>query len=254
MSHQNVEALTEALLDQAKRDRQRLIHEAEVRAQRTIAQAEGDALAQRAHITEHAEEVAADLLREARGASRLEAQATKVRKREALLDEVFSRAAEKLAEFDQQVDYGEVVIGLVLDAVRATGLARQSGAVRATGLARQSGAVRQTGLDRHTPDQPLDRAGGSRVGETKSMVILADEVARRVLDEATLQRLEAEAGIEMTLGEVLDQRAGQPRRLGVVVQSSDGHLRYDNTLQTRLTRMRGGLRASTFRVLMGESE
>jgi V/A-type H+/Na+-transporting ATPase subunit E len=230
MSHQNVEALTEALLDQAKRDRQRVIHEAEVRAQRVIAQAEGDALAQRAHITEHAEEVAADLLREARGASRLEAQATKVRKREALLDEVFSRAAEKLAEFDQHADYGEVAIALVLDAVRATGLVR------------------------HTPDRPLDRAGGPRMADTKSMVILADEVARRVLGEATLQRLEEEAGIEMTLGEPLEQRAGQPRRLGVAVQSNDGHLRYDNTLEARLARMRGALRASTFRVLMGESQ
>jgi vacuolar-type H+-ATPase subunit E/Vma4 len=46
---------------------------------------------------------------------------------------------------------------------------------------------------------------------------------------------------------------GLPRPVGVIVQSGDGRLRYDNTLQARLNRMRGTLRAPAFRVLMGES-
>ena len=231
MSYESVDALTEALLDQAKRDRQRLIHEAEVRAQRIIAQAEGDALAQRAHIAEHAEEVAADLLREVKGGSRLEAQAAKVRKREALLDEVFRRAAEQLAEFDQRADYDEVVLSLVVNAVRSLGLARSTRTA-----------------------QPLERKGGPDRAETRALVIFADETARHVLDEAALQRLEEELGIVMSLGEPLSRAPGQPPRLGVVVQTSDGHLRYDNTLDARLARMRGALRAATFRVLMGESQ
>jgi vacuolar-type H+-ATPase subunit E/Vma4 len=237
MSYESVEALTEALLNQAQRDRQRLIHEAEMTAQRIIAQAEGDALAQRAHITEHAKGIAADLEREAKGSARLEAQAIKVRKREALLEEVFSRAAEQLAEFDRRADYDQIVVSLVLDA------------------ARWFVSVRPDPADR----QPSRDAGLSE-SEAKSLVILADETARQVLDEETLRRLGEEVGVRMTLArdarlyDALPEETGQQRPLGVIVQSADGHLRYDNTLYARLTRMRGALRASAFRVLMGEPQ
>jgi vacuolar-type H+-ATPase subunit E/Vma4 len=224
MSYGNVEALTEAILAQAQRDRQRIIHEAEGQAQRIIAEAEGEAFSQRAHITEHAEVMAADLEREARGSARMESQAIKVRKREALLDEMFSRAAEQLAEFDRRPDYAEVVEGLVIDAVLQTGLA-----------------------------QPPDPQTAEYRGEQVSLVILADEAAQRILDEATLRRLGEEVGCELALAhEPLPQEPGGPRPLGVEVRSGNGHLRYDNTLQVRLGRMRGALRASTFRILMGE--
>ena len=215
MSYGSAEALREAILEQAARDRQRLIHEAESQAQRVITQAEMAASTQRAHITEHAALMAAELEREAKGSARLEAQAIRVRKREELLDAVFRRAGDDLAEFDKREDYQDVVVSLVLDAARQLG---------------QHG------------------------GEEKPLIILADEVARRALDAATLRRLEEETGREVSLGDPLPQGSGTHRQLGVVVQSEDGHLRYDNTLQARLLRMRGTLRASAFRMLMGETK
>jgi V/A-type H+/Na+-transporting ATPase subunit E len=214
MMYGNADALREAILDQAERDRQRLIHEAESQAQRIITQAQMAVSSQRAHITENAALIAADLQRETKGSARLEAQAIKVRKREALLEEVFSRAAERLAELDQHENYGEVVANLVLDGARQLG---------------QHG------------------------DETSPIVILVDDVARRLLDAAVLERLEKEAGRKISLGGPLPRDAGSLRPVGVIVQSEDGRLRYDNTLQARLNRMRGTLRASAFRVLMGES-
>jgi vacuolar-type H+-ATPase subunit E/Vma4 len=40
---------------------------------------------------------------------------------------------------------------------------------------------------------------------------------------------------------------------GVVVSASGGKLHYDNTLETRLSRLQGALRSAVYKVLMGES-
>ena len=40
--------------------------------------------------------------------------------------------------------------------------------------------------------------------------------------------------------------------MGVVVDASDGHLHFDNTLETRLERQKNSLRSAVYQVLMGE--
>jgi vacuolar-type H+-ATPase subunit E/Vma4 len=39
---------------------------------------------------------------------------------------------------------------------------------------------------------------------------------------------------------------------GLVVSSSEGRLRYDNTLETRLSRLQNALRSAVYHVLTGE--
>jgi len=39
---------------------------------------------------------------------------------------------------------------------------------------------------------------------------------------------------------------------GVVIDAADGRLHYDNTLETRLQRLQSTLRASVYKMLMGE--
>ena len=39
---------------------------------------------------------------------------------------------------------------------------------------------------------------------------------------------------------------------GIVVDAAGGKLHYDNTLETRLSRLQGTLRSSVYKVLMGE--
>ncbi|MCJ7549640.1 MAG: hypothetical protein MUQ30_08155, partial [Anaerolineae bacterium] len=70
-------------------------------------------------------------------------------------------------------------------------------------------------------------------------------VTRDCLDDKILGQLCREFDIELTLGGLLDEGTG------LVVQSQDGRLFYDNTFRARLTRMRSSLRASVFQILRG---
>jgi vacuolar-type H+-ATPase subunit E/Vma4 len=39
---------------------------------------------------------------------------------------------------------------------------------------------------------------------------------------------------------------------GIILDAADGKLHYDNTLETRLERLEGNLRAAVYKVLIGE--
>jgi vacuolar-type H+-ATPase subunit E/Vma4 len=78
-----------------------------------------------------------------------------------------------------------------------------------------------------------------------SLVVLADPVTRETLTSTVLARLGEELSCELSLGDPL--REG----VGVIVQSADGHVSYDNTLQQRLARQRSALRAEVFAILSG---
>ena len=81
----------------------------------------------------------------------------------------------------------------------------------------------------------------------RNLVIAADPRSRRYLDEQLLGQLSDATGCNLSLGDDLE-----PPTLGVVVMVPDGRIRYDNTLQTRLSRMRDALRPAVYRILMGE--
>ncbi|MCJ7550477.1 MAG: V-type ATP synthase subunit E family protein [Anaerolineae bacterium] len=91
----------------------------------------------------------------------------------------------------------------------------------------------------------LIRDAVAHMGNVNTMVVLADPVTRECLDDKILGQLCREFDIELTLGGPLDEGTG------LVVQSQDGHLFYDNTFQARLTRMRSSLRALVFQILRG---
>jgi vacuolar-type H+-ATPase subunit E/Vma4 len=76
--------------------------------------------------------------------------------------------------------------------------------------------------------------------------IQADEVTRKILSNGTLEQLSKELNAELKMGDVLEEGSG------VVVDASDGHLHFDNTLETRLSRLQSSLRSAVYHVLMGE--
>jgi V/A-type H+/Na+-transporting ATPase subunit E len=76
--------------------------------------------------------------------------------------------------------------------------------------------------------------------------IQADESTQKTLKNV-LGEVSKELNGEFTLGETLDEGTG------VVVIAADGKLRYDNTLETRLSRLQSTLRSSVYKVLMGEN-
>jgi V-type H+-transporting ATPase subunit E len=73
--------------------------------------------------------------------------------------------------------------------------------------------------------------------------IRADESTQKVLK---LDEISKELNGKLSLGSKLDEGTG------VVVSASGGKLNYDNTLETRLSRLQGTLRSSVYKVLMGD--
>lgn len=82
---------------------------------------------------------------------------------------------------------------------------------------------------------------------TTELLVLADAGTRKVLDDALLADLEKELGVQLRFGGLLAQGTG------IIVQTTDGHRRYDNTLETRLARMHDTLRAPVYHLLRGET-
>ena len=77
-------------------------------------------------------------------------------------------------------------------------------------------------------------------------VVRAGEATQRIIDEEALSELGKELGVRLHAGKPLSQTTG------VVIETPDGHRLYDNTLETRLARMRDALRAPVYHILAGE--
>lgn len=82
--------------------------------------------------------------------------------------------------------------------------------------------------------------------ESDEMIVKADSVTAQYLDEASLESLGHDLGIRLMMGEPLADGTG------IVLETPDGHRRFDNSLETRLDRMHDRLRAPVFHILMGE--
>jgi vacuolar-type H+-ATPase subunit E/Vma4 len=85
-----------------------------------------------------------------------------------------------------------------------------------------------------------------QLGASKIQV-RTDEPTQKVLANLGLEQLSKELGAEIILGKPLSQG------LGVITETIDGHLQYDNTLETRLDRLQNGLRSPAYRILIGEA-
>ena len=80
----------------------------------------------------------------------------------------------------------------------------------------------------------------------KKAEIRADKRTQELLEKQVLNEISGELKGEFTIGETLEEGTG------IVVNAADGKLHYDNTLETRLERLQGTLRASVHKVLTGE--
>jgi V/A-type H+-transporting ATPase subunit E len=76
--------------------------------------------------------------------------------------------------------------------------------------------------------------------------ISADESTQKALKNGVLDESAKELKGEFTLGAALKEGTG------IVVNAANGKLHYDNTFETRLSRLQNTLRAAVYKVLMGE--
>jgi V/A-type H+-transporting ATPase subunit E len=82
--------------------------------------------------------------------------------------------------------------------------------------------------------------------KVKKAEIRADEITQKALKKGALDELSKELGGEFKIEDALEEGNG------VIVNAADGKLQYDNTLETRLSRLQGALRSSVYQILIGE--
>ncbi len=92
----------------------------------------------------------------------------------------------------------------------------------------------------------LIREGLDQLNANKVQVH-ADKVTEKVLTPKLLEELSRECHTQLSVGKTLEQGTG------VVLDAEGGHLTFDNTFETRLSRMQSRLRPAAFQILMGES-
>jgi len=95
--------------------------------------------------------------------------------------------------------------------------------------------------------EQLVREGITRLNAPE-IEILADATTRKLLTESVVEKIAQDMHVRLTLGQPLDHG------VGIVLQTPKGHLQFDNTLETRLARLRSTLRAAVHGILTGESK
>jgi V/A-type H+-transporting ATPase subunit E len=83
--------------------------------------------------------------------------------------------------------------------------------------------------------------------EVNEVRILADKRTMSAYSKKFLDDLSQEMNVKISEGDPLEQG------VGVIVETVDKHMQYDNTLETRLRRMQNNLRSPVNHLLMGES-
>mgnify|MGYP003575106060 CR=1 FL=1 len=76
--------------------------------------------------------------------------------------------------------------------------------------------------------------------------VRADKTTLAILEKGVLRELSKELNGQFTSAGTLEEGTG------IIVDAADGKLNYDNTLETRLQRLESTLRASVYKILIGE--
>jgi vacuolar-type H+-ATPase subunit E/Vma4 len=76
--------------------------------------------------------------------------------------------------------------------------------------------------------------------------VQADQPTMKCLTSQVLEQVSKDTNTQITLGEPLQ------KGIGITVETADGHLHYDNTLENRLSRLQNSLRSPVYRLLIGE--
>lgn len=79
-----------------------------------------------------------------------------------------------------------------------------------------------------------------------NILVRADAETQKVLTPHVLADLASELGVYMRPGEPLSEGTG------IILETPDGHCRYDNRLETRLARIQSALRTPVYHILAGE--
>jgi V/A-type H+/Na+-transporting ATPase subunit E len=198
----NIEALSRAMVNEAKAEAEQVLAEAQTKADAIRASTQEQAAKERKEILERARQEAERLRSQVIATTQMKARTSELEHREKLLDSVFEVSQSQLRSIQQWTDYGTIALRLLKEALVQL--------------------------------------------KAKKAVVRADALTLSYYSEKALAEISSELGIELTLGEKLGSGTG------VTVETPDGHLQFDNTLETRLSRLQNNLRSPVYRLLIGE--
>lgn len=201
---ENIEALSRAMLSEAKAEAELIKTDAQAKADAIRQKAQAQAAGERSEILDRARQEAERLRGQVVATTQMKARTLELDHREKLLQSVFTSALQELHAVEQWSNYQEIALSLVREA--------------------------------------LLQLNSSKVK------IRADEYTQKFLTDQVLEDLSKELKMTVSFGKPLDLR-----RTGVIVETDDGHLQFDNTLETRLTRLQNTLRSPVYRILIGET-
>lgn len=199
---ENIEALSRAILKDARAEAEELQEEARAKAETIRQRAQVEAESERKTILERAQQDAERLRSQAVATAQLKARTLQLEHREKLLDKVFETVRERLSSIQKRADYDKLAAQFLREAIAQL--------------------------------------------NASSAEVRADEATERFLKSSTADKVAKELNARITFGKSLESG------IGLVVSASDGHLTYDNTLETRLSRLQNSLRSAVYQVLMGE--
>ena len=105
--------------------------------------------------------------------------------------------------------------------------------------------------DYDTIVQHLIREAATHLGE-EAFIVDADAKTRTLIDEAYLQRLAEDLHVHLELAPYQtnpDTGRTSFKGTGIVLTTVNGHQRYDNTFEARLTRRQDELRSTVYHIL-----
>jgi vacuolar-type H+-ATPase subunit E/Vma4 len=199
----SIESLNQAVFGEAREEAEKVLVEARAEVDEIIKNAREQAQAERKKILEHASQEAERIRRQSSATAELWARTLQMKRREALLNNVFETARKQLHTVQEWSNYEEIARNLLMRAV--------------------------------------DRLG------VKTAKVRADQTTRKLLADGIMDEIMKEMDVELQMGEELEQGTG------IIVETLDGHRRYDNTLETLLDRMKNSLRSPVYHILMGET-
>jgi V/A-type H+-transporting ATPase subunit E len=119
---ENIQALTRAVLSEARADAQQVLADAEAKADAIKRQAQVQADAEGKEILERARREAEHVRSQSLAAAHLQARRLRLERREKLLDAVFEAVRERVPTVQQWTDYDQIVRGWVHEAVTSLGV------------------------------------------------------------------------------------------------------------------------------------
>lgn len=96
-------------------------------------------------------------------------------------------------------------------------------------------------ISRHLLKEAIQQLGAS------SVRVHADPFTQKTLTGKPLEDISRELRVSIEFGDALKKGTG------VVVETTDGHLQFENTLENRLSRLQNVLRSPVYHILIGET-